>query len=95
MWEDPGIPGKAVKVETPSMVSTMLSCLSPGPESFQVILSHQEMCLSVVLSLGHGEKDLRPPGTRGSSHPKVAMTVPGSVTQESLPNAERLDGFCG
>lgn len=30
----------------------MLSCFSAGAESFQVILSHQEIYLSVVLSLG-------------------------------------------
>lgn len=36
------------------------------------------------------------PGRAPGDHPtpKVATTVPGSVTQGSLPNAERMDKFC-
>lgn len=60
----PGGPGRGVNVKTPHSEQvagqqglTMLRCLSKAPpgvdaESFQMMLSHQEMWFSMVLSLG-------------------------------------------
>lgn len=37
----------------------------------------------------------RPHGAGGAPHPKVAMTAPGSATQETQPSSERLGRFGG